>query len=235
MDPTLIGSLIALLQSVPYAGPFLPYIPLVCVMAAITDAAFPPPPAGSIWVGPRTVIHILAFNFANSRNAVPAGAIPASVAAHVNEVRAVAAEVEIAAGTLAQVATGRSEAVPSPGVVVTGSKIIALALLASLGLTACAPTTPIPATYVQDARTALATYQAALGVAQVAVAANPALGVKLMALEAKSAPYVALGGQVVQMASTAPTLSSLAAELLLFGAQYVTVVPNGAAPVEVAQ
>ena len=139
MDPTLIGSLIALLQSAPYVGPFLPYIPLVCGVAAIIDFAFPPPPAGSMWVGPRTVVHILALNIMNARNAVPAGAIPASVAAHVEEVRAVAAEVEIAAGTLAQVATGNPESAPSPGVVVRSGKIIALVLAASLGLAACTP------------------------------------------------------------------------------------------------
>ena len=124
-----LPSLIALLATVPYVGPFLPYIPLVCGLAAIIDAVVPPPPEGSPWVGARKVVHMMALNIGYARNAVPSGAIPASVAEKATEMRAVTAAVESAAGELAQRAEGKPEAV----------KIVpVLALLAAgLALSAC--------------------------------------------------------------------------------------------------
>ena len=109
MDPVS-----ALLALVPAA--WLVYALAACGVCALLDAALPPPAEGSGWVPARQVLHVLAANIWNARNAVPAGAVPASVAAHVAEVRTAAAVVEAAAGTLAEAAAGQDEAVPSPKV-----------------------------------------------------------------------------------------------------------------------
>ncbi len=115
MDPTLA----AVLALVPaqYATSVATCIAVVtaaCTLASGIDAAFPPPAEGSRWVPVRTVIHWLALNRGFARNAVPAGAIPASVAAHAAEVRATAAATALAAGTLVEAAKRQPEAVPSP-------------------------------------------------------------------------------------------------------------------------
>ena len=104
----------ALLALVP-AG-YLVYALAACGLCALLDAALPQPPEGSGWVPVRRVLHVLGANVWNARNAVPAGAVPASVAAHAAEVRQVSAAVEAAAGTLAEAAQGQDEAVPSPKV-----------------------------------------------------------------------------------------------------------------------
>jgi hypothetical protein len=75
MDPTFAAFLM-LLTSVPGIGPALPYVPLVCGLAALTDVLIPPPPAGSVWVVPRKIIHYLGLNFGYARNALPAGYAP---------------------------------------------------------------------------------------------------------------------------------------------------------------
>ena len=109
MDP--ISALLAL---VPVQ--YLAYAFAACGLCALLDAVLPAPPAGSRWVGVRGVLHVLGANVLNARNAVPAGAVPASVAAHAAEVRTVAAALEAAAGTLAEAGKGVPEAVPSPHV-----------------------------------------------------------------------------------------------------------------------
>ena len=148
-----LPSLIALLATVPYVGPFLPYIPLVCGLAAIADAALPPTPAGSSWVGARKVLHVLAINVGSARNAVPAGAIPASVAEKAAEVRTVAVAVENAAGELAQRADGKAEA----------AIVITLVLLMGLALSAC--TASRRQTAVDDVRLFCATEQGIVALA----------------------------------------------------------------------
>lgn len=87
---------------------------------------------------------------------------------------------------------------------------------------------PVPVAAVTNAQTALATYQAALGLAQVALRGNPALAAKVAALVAKAQPAVDAATQGVADASTAPTLGALAAQLLIEGAAFIRVVPNGA-------
>ncbi len=116
MDPTFA----AVLALVPppfgtYLAMFLTIASAVCLVASSIDAAFPPPAEGSRWVAVRNVIHWLALNRGFARNAVPAGAIPASVAEHAAELRATAAAVEGAAGTLAEAVKRVPEATPSPG------------------------------------------------------------------------------------------------------------------------
>lgn len=113
MDPTF-AAFLGLLSDVPVLGPVLPYLPLVCGLAAIADALIPPPAQGSRWVPVRQVAHVLGLNFGYARNAVPAGAIPATVAAHAAELRAAASAVEGAAGTLSEAVRRAPEAVPSP-------------------------------------------------------------------------------------------------------------------------
>ena len=158
-----LPSLIALLATVPYVGPFLPYIPLVCGLAAIADAALPPTPAGSSWVGARKVLHVLAINVGSARNAVPAGAIPASVAEKAAEVRVVAMAVENAAGELAQRADGKAEAV----------KTLALMLLLGLSVSAC--TTAQETRTLAAARQVCAAHAVIVAVEPGLVAAHPAV------------------------------------------------------------
>lgn len=118
---------------------------------------------------------------------------------------------------------------------------LALALTTALTLAGCAGTTmqsAVPVAVVTDAQRALASYQAALGIAQVAFANDPLSLAKINAVAAKAAPYVAQVQAGVTQASTAPTLASLAAELLIDGAAAITATPNGApapAPLPVAQ
>ena len=114
MDP--LQALIAVLSAVPVFGPVLPYVPGLIALCAILDAVIPQPVADSAWVPLRRIVAMAGGSFGYARNAVPAGAVPASVAAHVAEVRQVAAAVETAAGTLAQAVQGQDEAVPSPKV-----------------------------------------------------------------------------------------------------------------------
>lgn len=66
-----LPTLIALMATIPYVGPVLPYIPLVCGIAAIVDAVVPPPMNGSMWVPLRAFVHILALNVGYARNALP--------------------------------------------------------------------------------------------------------------------------------------------------------------------
>lgn len=101
----------------------------------------------------------------------------------------------------------------------------------ALALAACttAQTTatlskPVPVAAVQDAQTALASYQAALGLAQVALRDNPELLAKVNTAAAKAAPYVAAVQSGTNMAEAAPTLGALAAQLLFVAAPYITVV-----------
>lgn len=108
-----------------------------------------------------------------------------------------------------------------------------LALAALFSLAACGSQTPqailaqpVPTVAIQDSQTALATYQAALGVAQVALINNPGLATKVSSLAAKAAPYIDLIQKGVVSASAAPNLSMLAAQMLIAGAAYITVVPS---------
>ncbi|GAC1500198.1 MAG: hypothetical protein NVS1B6_06380 [Steroidobacteraceae bacterium] len=98
----------ALLAAIPHQ--YTTYIFAVMGIAAALDALLPPTPAGSRWVLPRKALHLIGANFLNARNAVPAGAVPASVAAHAVEVRAAANTVEQAAATLGEAAKGEPEA-----------------------------------------------------------------------------------------------------------------------------
>ena len=91
-------------------------------VCAIADALMPQPPAGSDWVPARRLLHVLASNYLNARNAVPAGAVPASVAVHAAEVRRAAEAVEQTAGTLATAAEGTPEA--QTGVVASTTTIL---------------------------------------------------------------------------------------------------------------
>ena len=118
----------------------------ICTVASAIDAAFPPPPAGSWLVGPRNIIHVLALNKGNATNAVPAGAIPASVARKVAETEDAAAKLATAAGELAQRVEGQPEAVkPGIPVMVVGDDAkavrslapIAAILATGLALSAC--------------------------------------------------------------------------------------------------
>ena len=68
-----LPSLIALMATIPYVGPVLPYPPLACGLAAILDAVVPPPVKGSSWAPLREVLHVMALNVGNARNAVPIG------------------------------------------------------------------------------------------------------------------------------------------------------------------
>lgn len=111
-----------------------------------------------------------------------------------------------------------------------------IAGLAMLALTACTTAQvstnlakPISVAAVTNAQTALMAYQAALGLAEVALRNNPALSAKVAALIAKAQPAVDAATQGVTDASTAPTLGALAAQLLIEGAAFIRVVPNGAA------
>ena len=104
-----------------------------------------------------------------------------------------------------------------------------------IAVSACTATTipqaalqqPVPVAAVSNARTALASYQAALGLAQVALRDNPALLAKVNSLAATAAPYVAAVSTGVDMAAAAPSLGALAAEMLVTAAPYITAVPNG--------
>lgn len=116
-DPTL-ALLIGELRSVPFLGPVLVYVPPLVLLANVIDAFVPVPPEGSIWVKPRQVVHFVALNFRYARNAVPAGAIPATVAAKVEETKAAAAELEHAAGEAADAVQGNPQAV-APTIPVT--------------------------------------------------------------------------------------------------------------------
>ena len=107
----------------------------------------------------------------------------------------------------------------------------ALALLVAgplmlAGCTSATLTQPVPVAVVQDTATALASYQAALGVAQVALQDDPTLLAKVNALAAQAAPFVAAAQSGVQQASTAPSLAALAAELLVEAAPYITAQPK---------
>lgn len=73
-----LPSLIALMATIPYVGPALPYIPLACGLAAILDAVVPPPADGSAWVPLRAFLHIMALNVGYARNAVPTGSAATS-------------------------------------------------------------------------------------------------------------------------------------------------------------
>lgn len=66
-----LPSLIALMATIPYVGPALPYIPLACGLAAILDAIVPPPVDGSAWMPLRAFLHIMALNVGYARNSVP--------------------------------------------------------------------------------------------------------------------------------------------------------------------
>ena len=111
----------------------------------------------------------------------------------------------------------------------------ALILTSALALSACGTTTtpqavlraPVPVVVTQDVRTALASYQAALGVAEVALVGNPRLSARVQALAALAAPYVAAVHAGTSMAENAPSLAALAAQRLIEGAPFITAVPNG--------
>ena len=104
--------------------------------------------------------------------------------------------------------------------------LASIALLAILSGCASAGTSPAVMTQAGTAASAgLASYRAALGIAEQAEASNPAVAAKIAAVAAKAAPYVADAGVVASQASTAPTLSALAAELLLDAAPYIVAVP----------
>lgn len=110
------------------------------------------------------------------------------------------------------------------------SMLAAVALSAVAGCTPAQLAMPVPTAAVTNAGTALAAYQAALGLAQVALRGNPALLAKVDALVAKAQPAVHAVTQNVADASAAPTLGAVAAELLVEGAAYIKVVPNTAKP-----
>lgn len=108
------------------------------------------------------------------------------------------------------------------------SMIAALAMSAP-ALGACTPAQlaqPVPVAAIADARTALAAYQAALGVAQVALRGNPALLAQVDALIARAQPSVDAVTQGVAAADAAPSLGALAAELLVIAAPYFVAVPT---------
>ena len=107
------------------------------------------------------------------------------------------------------------------------SNFLALAVL--LALPACT-TTAMPSTAIvaQDAATALASYQAALGLAQVALQRDPSLLARVNAVTAQAAPFIAAAQSGTMQAATAPSLGALAAELLVEAAPYITAAPNNA-------
>ena len=104
--------------------------------------------------------------------------------------------------------------------------ILLVAGLALSGCTTAQLAKPVPVAATTDAQTALNAYSAALGLAQVAVANNPALTARLQSLQAQAAPYVAALQTGVTEAQTAPSLAALAAELLVEFSGGVHVVPN---------
>jgi hypothetical protein len=81
-----LPNLIALMATIPYVGPVLPYIPLACGLASIVDAVTPPPNEGSAWVPLRGFVHLLALNVGNARNAVQAGAVTTRAAPETDDV-----------------------------------------------------------------------------------------------------------------------------------------------------
>lgn len=163
VDPSLVLRLVAAVQAVPWAGPVLVWMPVVCMVAGMIDANVPVPPAGSPWVWPRRLVHALAWSYGFARNLVSAGYKPAEPASH----------------------TAVTHLVP----------VLALALAGSV--VACGPpqmAQPVTARAVQDSHEALAAYQAALGIAKVAVGREPALAARVdelaAALLAAGAPAV---------------------------------------------
>ena len=108
-------------------------------------------------------------------------------------------------------------------------RFLSIAFICALGAgcTSQNGATPAVMTQVgQVASTALASYQAALGAAEQAEAANPAVQTEITTIAAEAAPYVANAQTVASQASTAPTLASLAAELLADAAPYILVAPS---------
>ena len=121
---------------------------------------------------------------------------------------------------------------PAPGSRTT-IQAIALALLVGTVVAACSPAQlqrPVPVSVTSNAATALASYQAALGVAEVALRGNPALLDRVRALEAQAAPYVAVAQTGVAEAATAPSLAALAAQMLIEAAPYILALSNAAHP-----
>ena len=107
-------------------------------------------------------------------------------------------------------------------------------LLASVfALSACSAQLahPVPAAYVSDAQTVLKSYQAAVGIADVALLtvpslSNPAIGAKIHAIEAQAAPYVAAIQTATDSAAAAQSLGALTVSLIAQGVPYITVQPN---------
>ena len=108
-------------------------------------------------------------------------------------------------------------------------KKMMLAATAALFLTACTQAqlaAPVPVAVVQNSQTALASYQAALGLAQVALRGNPQLLARVNEVAAKAAPYVAAAELGVNEAGAATSLSLFAAQMLIEAAPYIVAVPR---------
>ncbi len=108
-------------------------------------------------------------------------------------------------------------------------RLLSIAFVCALGAgcTSQNGATPAVTTQVgQVATAALASYQAALGAAEQAEAANPAVRTEIRTVTATAAPYIADAQTAASQASTAPTLASLAAELLADAAPYILVAPS---------
>jgi hypothetical protein len=138
MDPMFQAALAVL--PAPYAAyvaALLSIVSAMCLVASSVDASFPQPAAGSRWVPVRHVIAWLAISKGFARNAVPAGAVPATVQQKVDEVQAAASSVANAVGELAQKVAGAPEAVKLVETPVVRAVGLLLALTAGLALSAC--------------------------------------------------------------------------------------------------